>query len=122
MASPRRMESALGLSPRVGQRILTRNGDELGAVKDVREDTFKVDAPRKRDYWLSFGSVLSIDDDMVVMDFDAEVLESYQLDEPDAHVVSESPVLDASAETFASVEDKELHRERSSHPGGGEHA
>jgi len=114
------MESTLGLSPMRGQRVFTRDDKELGTVKTVVEDAFKVDAPRQRDYWLSFGSVLSIDDDMVIMDFDAEVLESYKLDDPGGHVVSESPILDAGAETFSSTEDKELRRERSIHPEGGE--
>jgi hypothetical protein len=110
------MESTLGLSLHDGQRVMTRDDHELGTVKEVVGDSFKVDAPMKRDYWLSFGSVLSIEGERVVMDFDEEVLESYQLDGPDEGVVSESPILDAEAETFTSIADKDLRRERNIHP------
>jgi len=116
MTSPRRMESALGLTPRDGQRIVTRDGHELGTVKETTEDAFKVDAPMQRDYWLSIGSVLSIQGDEIVMDFDEETLEAYQLDGPGAHVASESPILDAQMDTFSSAEEKDLRREQNIHP------
>ena len=37
---------------RIGTPVCTRDGDELGTVKEVRSTAFKVDAPAKPDYWL----------------------------------------------------------------------
>jgi hypothetical protein len=37
---------------RIGTPVYSRDGDELGTVKEVRTTAFKVDAPAKPDYWL----------------------------------------------------------------------
>lgn len=36
----------------IGTTIFTRDGEELGRVKEVRGTAFKVDAPAQPDYWL----------------------------------------------------------------------
>ncbi len=120
MTSPRRPESSLGMTPREGQHVITRDTHELGTVKETTTDAFKVDAPMKRDYWLSIGSVLSIQGEQIVMDFDEETLEAYQLDSPDAPVTSESPIIDAQMDTFSSPEEKELRRQQQMYPESGE--
>lgn len=116
MTSPHPMESAFGMRPEVGQAVFTREGRELGTVKECASDAFKVDAPMKRDYWLSIGSVLSLDARGVSMDFDEEQLPAFQLDEPGGHA-SESPILDAAQDTFASEEEKEARRQAQMHDG-----
>lgn len=115
MTAPRPMESAFGLQPRPGQAVFTRDGHELGSVKECATDAFKVDVARKRDYWLSIGSILSISEQRVEMDFDAQSLDAYRLDEPGGHA-SESPRLDATRDVFATTEEKELSRDQQMHP------
>jgi hypothetical protein len=36
----------------VGAHVFTLDGEELGTVKEIRHDLFKVDAPMRPDYWL----------------------------------------------------------------------
>jgi hypothetical protein len=36
----------------IGAAVITLDGDELGTVKEIRGDLFKVDAPMQPDYWL----------------------------------------------------------------------
>lgn len=122
MSSPRPMESTEGIAPAPGLHVYTRDGHELGTVKEIAEESFKVDASMKRDYWLSFGSILSINRRGVEMDFDHDRLEDFQLDAPDTGAISESPGLDATGDTFASPEEKELMRERQIHGGSGVNA
>lgn len=115
MTAPRPMESAFGLQPQPGQAVFSCDGQKLGSVKECTADAFKVDVSMKRDYWLSVGSILSIGERGVEMDFDAQSLEAYQLDEPGGHQ-SESPRLDAAGDVFATTEDKDLSREQQMHP------
>lgn len=108
----------MGMTPEMGQLVSTRDGHELGVVKELRDDAFKVDVAMKRDYWLSVGSILSMTGDGIVMDFDEETLDAYELDEPEGQL-SESPIIDAAGDTFVSTEDRDLRRERNIRGGGG---
>jgi hypothetical protein len=42
-----------GTDAPLGARVLTADGGELGTVKETRNDSFKIDAAMKPDYWLS---------------------------------------------------------------------
>lgn len=110
MTAPQPMESARGIVPRAGQEVRTRDGQQLGWVKEVAGYGFKVDAPMARDYWLSSANVLRAADELVEMDFDAEVAEDYRLSAPG--VGSESPALDAQIDTFGSDEEQAERREQ----------
>jgi hypothetical protein len=46
-------------APVIGARIITVEGDELGRVKEVSGDCFKVDAPSRPDYWLGTETIAS---------------------------------------------------------------
>lgn len=118
MTAPRHPESATGMVPQSGQRVVTRDGAELGRVKEIAADAFKVDAPMKRDYWLSVGSILSIGTAGIEMDFDESMLDAFKLDGPGEGVTSESPVLDAASETFSSTAEQDLRRDEQIHPDG----
>jgi hypothetical protein len=50
----------------------------------------------------------------VELDTDNDQLDDYKLAEPGTHT-SESPLLDAEMESFATMEDKELRRDRMIH-------
>jgi len=39
--------------------IYTSDGDQVGTVKELRGDLFKVDAPMQPDYWLACDSIAS---------------------------------------------------------------
>lgn len=45
------------MKPRLGVRVFSADGDQLGTVSEVEGNCFKVDAPFQPDYWLSFDSV-----------------------------------------------------------------
>ena len=40
-----------------GAEVMTTDGAKLGKVKEVSDDSFKVDAPMQRDYWLDLDTV-----------------------------------------------------------------
>jgi hypothetical protein len=43
--------------PTIGTRVVTIDGDELGKVKEVSGECFKVDAPMQPDYWLGLDMI-----------------------------------------------------------------
>ena len=109
MSSPLHRESATGFEPAKGTTVRTRDGEDLGSVKELRGQAFRVDAPHARDYWLSLAQVLRQDHDVLVMDFNAEVADDYAMEEPMA--AAGSPALDGEAATFGSTEEIEETRE-----------
>ena len=52
----------------VGVPVYTRDGERIGRVKEVRSRAFKVDAPRKADYWVGGGHIASAADTRVTLD------------------------------------------------------
>lgn len=67
----------------VGWPVCTADGDEIGRVKQVAGHSFKVDAPRRPDYWLGSDCVRSLDDGRVSLTFDKEHLGEHTRDIPD---------------------------------------
>jgi len=45
----------------LGARVSTRAGHQLGTVKAISDDAFKVDAPLERDYWLSLAWIRHVE-------------------------------------------------------------
>ena len=68
----------------IGCTIFTRDGEELGTIKEVGTGVLKVDAAMKPDYWLSTGHIASSTPDRLVLTFDKDQLDDYKLDNPDA--------------------------------------
>ena len=52
-----------------GLPVFTRDGDQIGEVKEVGDAAFKVNAPMQPDYWLRRDAVLAFNADRVTMDF-----------------------------------------------------
>jgi hypothetical protein len=48
-----------GSAPVIGARVITIEGDELGNVKEVVGDSFKIDAAARPDYWLGKETIAS---------------------------------------------------------------
>jgi hypothetical protein len=49
------MDASTGI--KVGQLVVTSDGDELGRVKEIDSECFKVDAPFRIDFWLGKDAV-----------------------------------------------------------------
>ena len=70
-----------------GCEIVTRDGDKIGTVKEVRGGYFKVNAPMQPDYWLQRQFVESNADGRIMLSFDKEDLGNYKVkDLPDSSV------------------------------------
>ncbi|MFN8558961.1 MAG: PRC-barrel domain-containing protein [Dehalococcoidia bacterium] len=72
-----------GTTPRLGERVYTADGDELGTVKDVAGACFKVDATMQPDYWLATDCIASSAGDGIRLNFRKERLGDMKLDGPD---------------------------------------
>ena len=67
---------------RIGYRVVTQDGHELGVGKEVRGDRFHVAAPLERDYWLTVACVRSVGDRYVALGIDVEHLAACQVMPP----------------------------------------
>lgn len=67
----------------VGLPVYCYDGDQLGTVKEIRGDMFKVDAPHHLDYWLRESNVDSVLADRVTMECKKEDLDRYKVANPD---------------------------------------
>ena len=70
-------------TPTIGTRVVTSDGEELGKVKEISGDCFKVDAPMQPDYWLSSDSVASNAGGNVVLTFTKSGLGDAKQDGPE---------------------------------------
>ena len=52
---------------RTGAQVFTADGENLGTVKEVAGDSFKIDAAMKPDYWLDRSTVDTCTDDTVTV-------------------------------------------------------
>jgi hypothetical protein len=67
---------------RPGLPVYTTSGDQLGQVKETHGDTFKVDVPMARDYWLRQDAVLSFNAERVTLKVDKDDLDQYKTAAP----------------------------------------
>jgi hypothetical protein len=67
---------------REGSEIFTRDGEKIGAVKQVSDGYFKVNAHMQPDYWLPLGSVDSCTAARVTMAFDKNDLGEHKANLP----------------------------------------
>ena len=64
-----------------GCPVFTADNEALGYVKEVGAETFKIDVPMGKDYWLSINHVRSCNDKELVLDFNQSELESHKLED-----------------------------------------
>ena len=65
----------------IGATIYSRDGTEIGAVKDVREERFLVAVPLAFDYWLSTRCVATIREGQVILGVDIGAVAEYVVDD-----------------------------------------
>ena len=65
-----------------GLHVVTRDGQELGTLKEIAGSFFKVDAPMQRDYWLSSAEIASRQAEEVVLGFEQAKLDEHKLAQP----------------------------------------
>jgi hypothetical protein len=95
-----------------GEEVFTRDGEQLGVVKELRGDAhFKIDAPRARDYWLACDVLLETNGRRITVDFDSSDLDAYQLDEP-APVTAADPLIDAETNDGLSEAERERRQQQ----------
>jgi hypothetical protein len=101
-----------------GVLVFTRDGEELGRIKELTETHMKIDARLKRDYWLSASDLIGLDSGVARVDFVAKDLELHQFETPEPTAHSPSPMLDAMTDTFDSEEERTRRRHEMEHPPG----
>jgi hypothetical protein len=72
-----------GSVPSVGTTVLTRDGDELGHVKEIIGECFKIDAPMAPDYWLGTDCVSDSTGGIVHLSFTKDELGEMKQDSPE---------------------------------------
>jgi hypothetical protein len=77
-----RLPDAKVLEPFTGTPLITRDGEELGHVKEVRDGSFKVDVPHGTDYWLAAVHILECDERMTRLSLESRQLEPYTMNQP----------------------------------------
>ncbi len=65
-----------------GCPIYTSDGDEIGKVKELRDEHFKVDAPMRPDYWLPRSVVAATTFEAVTLTVDTQQLDARMIGEP----------------------------------------
>jgi hypothetical protein len=72
-----------GGTPAIGSRVLTADGDELGKVKEISGNCFKVDARMQPDYWLATDCIASGSGSDVKLSFTKDNLGDAKQDGPE---------------------------------------
>lgn len=65
-----------------GCPVFTSDGSQLGEIKEIRDDMFKVDTSWAPDVWLDRTSVASASDERVTLKFAKSELKSFHRDAP----------------------------------------
>ena len=66
--------------PKTGDKVITLDGKELGRVKEVGNTCFKVNAPRRRDFWLPGTAIERRVGNAAVLLFDKDHLNESEID------------------------------------------
>ena len=65
---------------KTGDKVATSDGKELGRVKEIGDTCFKVNAPRRRDFWLSQAAVERRVGKIALLRLDHEHLDKAQIE------------------------------------------
>lgn len=95
--------------PRPGEPVLAASGEYLGSVIEVSGSYFKVDAPMKRDYWLSCEYVAEHGTDGVRLSFSKGGVEEHKLSEPGLEP-QEDPMREITRDTVILSDDEMLEQ------------
>ena len=65
-----------------GMAVISVDGEEIGVVKEVREDFFKVDVPRRPDFWLMREYIMECDHGEAKLLLPKSTLRRFKLGKP----------------------------------------
>lgn len=68
--------------PEPGHAVISHDGKRLGKVKEVSGSYFKVDAPMRRDYWLSDELIRDEDNEAVFLEVPGKEVPEHRMAEP----------------------------------------
>ena len=68
--------------PRVGAKVISRDDIELGTVKEIDADCFKIDAPMATDFWLGASMIERLEDGVVRLGVNNLTLDEVKSDQP----------------------------------------
>ncbi len=71
-------------NPAVGSLVVTKDGKELGRVKEISGSCFKVDAPMQADYWLATDVIRDAAEGPIVLTLESKDLDESKMDAPGA--------------------------------------
>ena len=71
------------LLPHEGAEVLTADGELLGTVGEIQGSYFKVEVPRRQDYWLP-TTIISSADGVTILSVFTSFLDEYKFDRPRA--------------------------------------
>jgi hypothetical protein len=72
-----------GRLPAVGARVISSDGHELGKVREVSTDCFKVDAPMRPDYWVGSSFIASTGESEVCLSLPEDRIGEAKLEDTD---------------------------------------
>ena len=70
--------------PQVGAKVISRDDIELGTVKEIDADCFKIDAPMAADFWLGASMIARIEGGVVRLGVNNLTLDEVKEDAPGA--------------------------------------
>jgi hypothetical protein len=73
--------------PQIGAKVISRDDIELGTVKEIDADCFKIDAPMAADFWLGASMIERIEGGVVRLGVNNLTLDEVKEDAP-AHAGS----------------------------------
>ncbi len=73
----------------LGAKVFTRDGAEVGTVKEVGPHFFKVEVSMRPDFWLQNQFIEATWDGGVRMEFDESLLDDYKVSKPEDAVVAQ---------------------------------
>ena len=74
--------SPMDSMPQVGAKVVSRDDIELGTVKEIDADCFKVDAPMAADFWLGASMIEQLEDGIVRLGVNNLTLDEVKSDQP----------------------------------------
>ena len=73
--------------PSRGDKVVTSDGEQLGKIKEVSGDCFKIDAPMQPDYWLATDTIASTLSGEIMLNFTKDSLGKEKADGKEHHGV-----------------------------------
>jgi hypothetical protein len=70
-------------TPKRGDTVLASDGARLGKVKEVSSSCFKVNAPKRKDFWLANDSIANKEDGFLLLRYSSDNLDQARIEGPE---------------------------------------